>query len=83
MKKITVKVGQEAEITVPFSEVAMHMGIAGQRMIAQVLNQNNVQLLVPGTRKPFSMPILPGEAGLFRDSDGSFYFYDSEAKEGE
>ena len=66
----------------PYSEVCMHMRIAGKEMVCVIAgNGRSVQLYTPdhtvsspGQLIPFSAPILVGEAGIFEDSDG-FYIY--------
>jgi hypothetical protein len=50
-------------VEVPFSEVCMHMRVAGTYMYAQPLPHNMAQLYTLGGSK-FSMPITRGEAGL-------------------
>lgn len=49
------------EITLPFSEVCMHMKIAGTRMTGGLLIHDMVQLYQ--NDKPFSFPITRNEAG--------------------
>lgn len=66
----------------PYSEVCMHMGIAGREMVCVISsNGRSLQLYTPdatvsgpGQLIPFSAPILVGEAGIFEDSHG-FYIY--------
>jgi hypothetical protein len=50
-------------VEVPFSEVCMHMRVAGTWMFVQPLPHNMAQLYTLGGSK-FSMPITRGEAGL-------------------
>lgn len=59
---VPVEIGETVIMVLPWSEVCMHMGVAGQRwriaideVGAQILNDD-------GT--PFSFPITHGEAGL-------------------
>jgi hypothetical protein len=59
--------------TMPYSEVCMHMRIAGKKMAcALVGSRPMVQLFDLQTGSPFSAPILTGEAGVFEDSDGYY-----------
>lgn len=59
----------------PWSEVCMHLGLADSRMDFEVLPGGMVQLLKDG--RPYSAPILAGEAGLYdnHDNDHRFYYY--------
>jgi hypothetical protein len=69
-------VGSVGTHAMPWSEVNMHMGIAGNTMGFEVVGtpgNEMVQLLLPDTGQPFSFPITPGEAGLYRDADGRLY----------
>ena len=70
---IVILPGEFVELTVGYSEVCMHMRVAGQRMTAQLLDSRYpaVQLYQDG--RPFSSPITPGEAGLYCDEHGRFY----------
>lgn len=59
----------------PYSEVCMHMQISGKVMRFEVVSQHMVQLYRDdGT--PFSSPITTGEAGLFSQGDGWYYYPD-------
>lgn len=59
----------------PFSEVCMHLGVAGRPMRFRVVGAAGKEMvqLLNADESPFSFPILPGEAGLFRDSEGRLY----------
>lgn len=77
--------------TMPWSEVCMHMQIAGKPMICELVSDRMVQLYEPNFReldgatslrdalKPFSAPILTGEAGIFEESnldlERKYYIY--------
>jgi hypothetical protein len=61
--------GQELVLELPYSEVCMHLRVAGTRMRARLLPNGMVQLLQPDGRE-FSFPITAGEAGLHHDHDG-------------
>lgn len=74
---VTVRPGDVVTLVLPWSEVCMHMRVAGRAMRAEI-QPNGVQLLNDdGSR--FSFPILPGEAGLYRDARGALYGYDIRA----
>ena len=76
MRKVYVSKGEQVTHHLPFSEVAMHMRIAGKPMHCIMLDRGMVQLFdLQGDR--FSFPITAGEAGFFTDENG-FYFYEAE-----
>lgn len=50
-------------IEMPYSEVCMHMRIAGKTMWVADAGQRMAQLYDPETGRPFSFPITHGEAG--------------------
>jgi len=60
---------QETILELPYSEVCMHLRVAGTRMRARLQPDGMVQLLQPDGRD-FSFPITAGEAGLDHDQDG-------------
>ena len=67
----TVAIGDVVTVELPWSEVCMHMRVAGKRMNVQVLSHRSAQLLNDdGT--PFSFPILAVEAGIYQDEGGLF-----------
>lgn len=71
-----VLVNQMVETEMPFSEVCMHMRVAGQRMKACLLNDRFVQLFRDNGQF-FSFPILRGEAGFHQEESGEFYIPDN------
>lgn len=75
-KRIDVKPGQFFKTVMPHSEVCIHMQVAGKEMLGRLSEDGrSVQLFRPeNSLEPFSFPILPGEAGLYSDQAG-FYFY--------
>jgi hypothetical protein len=69
--KHLIRPTQEFTTELPFSEVCMHLRVAGTRMRARLLPNGMVQLLGPdGT--DFSFPITAGEAGLDPDEQGAW-----------
>lgn len=50
-------------VTLPYSEVCMHMGVAGTRMFIVPVDNNMAQLYTLAGEK-FSFPITRGEAGI-------------------
>ena len=78
----TVAPGRRVRIVAPFSEVCMHMRVAGQQMDAVLLERSDgdrrwysAQLYQPGSATPFSFPITTGEAGIFDGEDGFYTYY--------
>lgn len=55
--------------TMPYSEVCMHMGIAGKRMAVTFHGPGMVQVREEDGR-PVGAPITLGEAGFRRDENG-------------
>ena len=53
--------------TMPYSEVCMHMQIAGQKMAFELTPNNRAVQLYTLDGKEFSFPILTCEAGVFND----------------
>ncbi len=66
-------------LELPFSEVCMHMKVAGTKMYGIVLSRA-VQLVGMDGRL-FSAPILHGEAGIFTNPDGSMYYHPPKQEE--
>ena len=60
---------QETILELPYSEVCMHLRVAGTRMPARLQPDGMVQLLDADGRD-FSFPITAAEAGLHHDQDG-------------
>jgi hypothetical protein len=60
---------QEFTLQLPYSEVCMHLRVAGTRMRARLQPNGMVQLLDADGRE-FSFPITAAEAGLHLDHDG-------------
>lgn len=67
--------GDEHFHELPFSEVCMHLGVAGKPMLCRVVGTAGSEMvqLLDEDGAPFSFPILPGEAGLYRDPDGRLF----------
>jgi len=73
--RVSVQAGDVVRLRLPWSEVCMHMRVAGKPMNIQVVVEGTstvAQLLTDdGTR--FSSPILLGEAGIYTDGAGNHY----------
>jgi hypothetical protein len=67
--KRPIRPNQEITLQLPYSEVCMHLRVAGTRMRARLLAKGMVQLLDAGGHQ-FSFPITAAEAGLRHDQDG-------------
>lgn len=87
--RIYLRPGDRVRLEMPFSEVCMHMRVAGTAMDVELLSGDRgnagrpwfaVQLYRPGEPCPFSLPITPGEAGIFTCADGSHYAYGPESQ---
>lgn len=74
-----IKPGEEGVARMPFSEVCCHMGIAGKimrfRLVPTRYYRAMVQLLCPETGNDWGGMVLKGEAGVYENPDGSFYYY--------
>ena len=72
----TVSPGDRVRIELPFSEVCMHMRVAGRVMDVRMTEGRYpmAQLLNPDGSE-FSAPILTGEAGIYGDVERGFYCY--------
>lgn len=69
--RVYVQPGEHVYNVMPFSEVMMHMRLAGKRMNCEV-RENSVQLLDENDRC-YSIPVTLGEAGFHKDADGIYY----------
>lgn len=85
---IKIKLGDKVKAIMPWSEVCMHLGIAGKTMTCEVLSRG-VQLYDDKGEK-FSFPITHGEAGFYevaqKDGEERWWYTDhpqSEAKKGD
>jgi hypothetical protein len=72
--KTYIRPGETLQLGLPYSEVCMHMGVAGSVMtvLLTVGDFPMAQLIRDG--RPFSFPIGTGEAGLYSD-EGGYYGY--------
>ena len=69
MGKRPIHPNQETILELPYSEVCVHLRVAGTRMGARLQPDGMVQPLDPDGRD-FSFPITAAEAGLHHDQDG-------------
>lgn len=75
LSRVDVQIGDRVEVELPCSEVCMHMGVAGKRMLVEITDAlyHKAQLWTLDGEK-FSFPVAVYEAGIYRDESG-FYFY--------
>lgn len=75
MTKHFVEIGEIVRIEIAFSEVCMHMHVAGEVMNVRLQGEQYpcAQLLLDDGRE-FSAPITPGEAGFYSEG-GRYYCY--------
>lgn len=74
--QIYVRPGDFFEITLPYSEVCMHMRVADTRMTAELTMHIHPMVQLWKDGRHFSGAITTGEAGLYRDEPhGMFYGY--------
>lgn len=75
---VELEIGDRVFVTLPASEVCVHMHVADRVMEVEV-QQHGAQLLKDG--EPYSIPITWGEAGIYTDSTtGKPYTYNAEKK---
>lgn len=80
-QKRRVQAGDQAVVELPFSEVCMHMRVAGQIRRIELVGTGptvhyKVMVQVFDARDRLcGPPITPGEAGVYRDEQG-FYIYE-------
>ena len=76
---IRIHPGERGRKLMPHSEVCCHMRVAGKEMNFELLDKEypSVQLF-RDNGDYFSGPITYGEAGIFRDDNG-FYYYKNDS----
>lgn len=74
---LPVKAGDHVLVEMPYSEVCMHMRIAGKPRVIEVIESkawgHTVQIYDREGRK-FSAPILTGEAGVYGHGNGLYVY---------
>lgn len=71
---LRLQAGDKVAIRLPWSEVMMHLGLAGRLMLVELTPSGGAQLRNPDN-SPVSFPVLPSGAGIFTGEDGTFYTY--------
>lgn len=77
MGKRLIRPNEEFTTTLPFSEVCMHLRVAGTQMRARLEPNRMVQLLGPDGSE-FSIPITDSEAGLLTNDQGVWLLTDDD-----
>lgn len=73
MTPTRIKPGESGLAKMPYSEVCMSMRVAGHYMSFHFLkNGRSVQLYKDGS--PYSGTITIGEAGIYSDDEGYYYY---------
>jgi hypothetical protein len=82
MQSRKAEVGTTGYKYMPFSEVNMHMRIAGKPMYFKVLSVHSVQLYKDEyMTQHFSGPITTGEAGVYTSNGPDWYYYPDDSKD--
>jgi hypothetical protein len=69
--------GERVPNEMPWSEVCIHMRVAGQVLEVEIIGEQYPMVQLYRDGREFSAPVTTGEAGVYEDSDG---FYISEVK---
>lgn len=76
---ITIRPGERIKVRLPWSEVCMHMRVAGKVMAAELTADGSGIQLYDDEGDQFSFPITLGEAGFYRpDPSGLPYTTNAE-----
>lgn len=75
MHRQQIKPGEYGYGRMPYSEACIHLRVAGKAMSFRLTTGSypSVQLYDDG--REYSFPITRGEAGVFDDGQGGFYYY--------
>ena len=73
--RMHLQAGDVVRLRLPYSEVCMHMRVAGKPMNVQIVVEGTsaVAQLLNDDGSRFSSPILLGEAGIYTDGAGKHY----------
>ena len=74
MSKHYLPIGSTNLLKLPYSEVCMHLGVAGRTFPVKLLTYYAAQILQKDGA-PFSFPILASEAGIYQDAQGFYVEY--------
>ncbi len=68
--QVYLTIGDTIRVRLPYSEVCVHMRVAGKPMTVQIVGtEYPVAQLIGDDGAPFSGPILLGEAGIYTDGE--------------
>jgi hypothetical protein len=70
--KRRLKSGDIVTLTLPYSEVCMHLRVAGQVWDVQVLPDGAQNVGRAPERMHYSFPVTHGEAGIYSDAEGLY-----------
>ena len=70
-----LQAGDVVRVRLPYSEVCIHMRVAGKPMSVQIVQEGDTAMaqLLSDDGSRFSFPILLGEAGIHTDGTGRHY----------
>jgi hypothetical protein len=75
--------GETVMVELPYSEVCMHMQIAGAAHEVELIRENRSGLamaqILDGSRRPLGGAVTPGEAGIYCDNSGYYAYAVEEA----
>lgn len=74
-RKVYVPVGERVLKEMPYSEVCMFMKISGTNMVVEP-QANGMAKVLNSFGQPYCPPITCGEAGLYSDENGFYYYPD-------
>jgi hypothetical protein len=66
-----LKINEATKIIIGWSEVACHLGVAGEALEVVPLPNGMAQIFKDG--KEFSFPVTWSEAGIYQDHEGNPY----------
>ena len=74
--RLSIHPGEISRMELPYSEVCCAMGVAGREYDVELIERDGryAAQLIGVTGHRVSFPITYGEAGIFRDAAG-FYYY--------
>ncbi len=72
MNRIDLQIGDRVRLEMPWSEVMMHLRLAGSNVVVEVLDDGVQLLLEDGTK--LSFPVTWAEAGIYTDTSGPYAY---------
>lgn len=71
---VEIEPGQWGLAIMPYSEVCVHMQVAGKPMLFILRADGMMVQLFSPSGQVFSGPITPGEAGIYQDGQRRYYY---------